>query len=269
MRIPAFYEELRQLLEAEDWQGAAARLSKLPEPALTREQLVQTLECVGRMPEEAVKSSPGLCLLAALAGCQLGGEQEARRWYNALVALREGYPEEGAGRRALDRAVYCAVMAMPRTDNANLLLFLSILYNQSHGQVPREGFLSATGRRPSVLRGAKDLSDWGRNYSAVRSIVRPMLGTLLEDRGRGACEAAVAELLYERGENYGASLEAAGAASAQTAEIAFSGLALLARAGCYDPEGRRPAEALEQIAALIEEREAEALERLLDAMREK
>jgi hypothetical protein len=71
--------------------------------------------------------------------------------------------------------------------------------------------ISVTMRRPSVLRGIKDLSEWGRNYRAVSSIVKPLLSSLTLESSEGICAAGIAELLYEKNQLNDASITVAAA----------------------------------------------------------
>ncbi|WP_343253309.1 helix-turn-helix transcriptional regulator [Ligaoa zhengdingensis] len=252
-------EEMRGALV----QGSSERLSRILAPGVYgRIGAAERAGCVALLrdlPSDQLKAQPNLCLFLALDAFERGEIPEGRRWQSALAALRDAAPDDSEERRRLDYAVFRLSAQSPQTDNANLLLILAILYNEFLGQPAEYGWLSATDGFPSVLRGAKDLSDWGKNYRAVRSIVKPMLHVLLEDEGLGVCEAAVAELLYEKNCINEASIEVAASLTAAAPEIFFAGMAQLARINRFDPAATPARVILRQLGEQLEQRGAEHL----------
>ncbi|MEG1774709.1 MAG: hypothetical protein RR320_07635, partial [Oscillospiraceae bacterium] len=171
--------------------------------------------------------SPIACLHAFCVDLRCDRFEAARHWYNQLAVLRDAQKEGTRERAVVSQYFSCAGLMMPKIDNARLLLMLAILFNEHQGRykLPDPLPLSVTARRPSVLRGAKDLSEWGKNYRAVASIVEPMLTELFADSNHGITAAAISELLYEYNDLNAASVEVAAALSCAIPEVAFAGMA--------------------------------------------
>lgn len=251
------YEKAEALIGTEKYPEAIALLAAEPVSILDDGNFERMERCLSSLPEQMLQQSPEGCFLALSADLRLGRANSARQWFNQLAVLRDQCPEGSPARAAVVRYVCLAGIMLPQTDNAQILLLLSILHNETISHRLPPVHLSATGRRPSVLRGAKDLSDWGRNYRAVANIVTPLEDSVLPDGGAGAVSAAVAELLYERGSLDAASIEVAGALSSPNVEIAFAGYAQLARIARLDGVSNgRPEEVLQKLGVLLEERGA-------------
>lgn len=251
------YEKAEALIGTEKYPEAIALLAAEPVSILDDGNFERMERCLSSLPEQVLQQSPEGCFLALSADLRLGRANSARQWFNQLAVLRDQCPEGSPARAALVRYVCLAGIMLPQTDNAQILLLLSILHNETISYRLPPIHLSATGRRPSVLRGSKDLSDWGRNYRAVANIVTPLEESVLPDGGAGAVSAAVAELLYERGSLDAASIEVAGALSSPNVEIVFAGYAQLARIARLDGvSSGRPEEVLQKLGGLLEERKA-------------
>jgi LuxR family maltose regulon positive regulatory protein len=187
---------------------------------------------------------------------QRGNIGAAQKFYQRLLEMRERMKENTLGRAMLENRIHCAALCLPAEPNSNLLLSLAILSNERSGSGFSPARLSATGKMPSVLRGAKDWSGFARHYSAAASIVRPTLDAFLEDGGAGVCEAGIAELFYEKNDLNEASLQAAAALSSQNPEIAFAALSLMARIGAVDTAAKPPADILAHIGQMLESKKA-------------
>lgn len=258
-------QEAFELVEAKKYAQLVAKLS--PQSVCSMED--EERECLSKLlksvPEEEIRKSPMLCFFALSHDLLRGKTAMARQRFSQLVALRDSRKEGSAERATLLRLTSCAGLMLPQTDNGQILLLLSILHNETISHRFKPIPLCVTNRRPSVLRGSKDLSEWGKNYRAVASIARPLLESILPGAEAGACSAAIAELLYEKNDLNAAAIEVAGAVSCQNAEIAFAGYATLARISSLDnTAGRRPEELLAGLGNLLEEHGAG---RLLDNYR--
>lgn len=251
------YEKAEALIGTEKYPEAIALLAAEPVSILDDGNFERMERCLSSLPEQVLQQSPEGCFLALSADLRLGRANSARQWFNQLAVLRDQCPEGSRARATVVRYVCLAGIMLPQTDNAQILLLLSILHNETISYRLPPVHLSATGRRPSVLRGSKDLSEWGRNYRAVANIVGPLEESVLPDGGAGAVPAAVAELLYEQGSLDAASIEVAGALSSPNVEIAFAGYAQLARIARLDGVSNgRPEEILQKLGDLLEERGA-------------
>ena len=240
-------DRVEQAYAKKDYAAMAAAFFPFPCGFMTTADWKTCIQYINEVPDETKKASVYFCLLMALNSLQTGDTLQLRRWQAALIALRDAAKENSEQRRQSEYAIYWLNAQIPQADNGQLLLTLAILYNGSMDKPVHYGHLSATGGRPTVLRGVKDLSEWGKNYRAVRSILQPMLPELLDDSGQGACEAAIAELAYERNQMNEASIQIAAALSAQNPEIRFVGMAMLARINRLDPAAKSSREILGEL----------------------
>ena len=244
------WNRMQELAAAQDWAGAAVLLETMDVQRLAAREKQCAAQLAGALPEAEARRSPLLCVRRAQLAADLGDAGALRRALADLASLREKSREGTPARRRADDLLSAASLLKSGVDNAQLLLTLSVLYNELAGAAP-EAVFSATGGRPSVLNGAKDLSQWGRNWRAVSSIVRPMLGALLAEGGKGAPEAAAAEVLYLKNDLNGAALQLAAAKNAPDAEIRFAGQALTAQLHLLDPAAKPPEELLERMAETL------------------
>lgn len=251
-----FFEETRLLAEQQRYDELAKRLGKLQVQKLTGEEQAAADALFSMLPQEILDSSVELCYSSVLLKIQIGDLAAAKKRYNHLIGMRDTIKEESPGRQLLENRIFCAALCLPLGPNANLLLNLAVLANEfGDAKIPLAR-VSVTGKFPSVLRGAKDLSELAKHYRAAASIVRPLLGAFLEDGGNGVCETGIAELLYEKNDLNGASLQAACAINAENPEIAFAALSLLARLGAVDTTAKLPAEILAHIGDMLEKKKA-------------
>ena len=255
------FPKAEQLIQEEKYQQALAELMSQPLHTLDEEGFTRLEGCLSAIPQQVRQQSPEGCFLSLSEDLRRGRLRSARQWYTQLAVLRD-QQREGTRERAVIVQYTCrAGIMMPQTDNAQMLLLLSILHNETVNYKLPPVTLNATGRRPSVLRGTKDLSEWGRNYRAVANIVRSLQESVLPDGGEGAVAAAVAELLYERNDLNAASMEVAGALAGPDAEVIFAGYAQLARIARLDgSDSRRSGELLTKLGELLRERGAAYLE---------
>ncbi len=249
-------EELRPLAEQNRYDALAKELEQTDVQKHSKEQQEELDALFSTLPKEKLEASAELIFRMVLLKLQLDDLPAAQRYYGSLVNMRDTVRESSPTRPMLDNRIFLAALCLPQDAGSNLLLSLAVLANECEGLKFTPARVSATGKFPSVLRGAKDLSSLARHYRASVSIVRPLLGAFLEENGAGVCETAIAELLYERGELSEASLQAAAAINAENPEIAFAALAQLARIGAVDPTAKPPAEILAHIGAMLEKKQA-------------
>lgn len=243
-------ERLTESVEKEEIEESVGLLEQLDMKRLTPDQLDVLSGVISAIPEEKLEASAELCYRMAFLKLVWGDSHGVRKWQNALLAHRDHLAENTEQRRMLENRIFCLGIAAHQGQNSNFLMNLAILSHEYGDAVFPLAKLSATRGAPSVLRGAKDLSVLGKHFRASASIVKPLLGVLLESP-KGVCEAAIAEILYEQNDLNGAMAEAANAINAEDEEIVFAGLATLARIGAADATVRSPEEILDHIGALI------------------
>ncbi len=226
-----YFEPIAVLVEQRSYRQALEAASRQPVEFLSRPEVCELDLCFQKIPRDEIRPLPAACITALLLDLRLGRTASARQWHSQLVALRDACKEGSRERAAASQYLCWAGLLMPEIDNAQVLLRLAICCNESGGRYaladpPR---LSLTARRPSILRGAKDFSEWGKNYRAVSSIIEPMLTALYGEKGSNIKSAAVAELLYEYNDLNAATVEVAAALSAALPEVVFAGLAQMIR----------------------------------------
>lgn len=245
-------DALEERVEQQDWAAAAALAEQAEVQRLPWADRDRAARALARLPRDFLRQNPLLCVRVIQLAAGRGDKEESRRAFGALASLRERTRENTPERQRIDNLLSAASLLKRGTDNAQLLLTLSVVYNELNGGRPAVT-LSATGGRPSVFNGAKDLSQWGRNWRAVSSIVRPMLGALLPSGGEGAVAAACAELLYLKNDINNAALQVAAAKSAPDVEVAFAGLALTVWLHRLDPGAKQPEELAERMRNTLEQ----------------
>ena len=254
------FEEVMDMVQEKLTADPAAALREAEKIDVMRLDRAQTVRLAGlfdAFAPELRSRSARHCMQSLLLAYECGDHEALTRWQQALGQLRGG--RRGGDAAESDYLLGCAGLVRPGADNAQLLMTIAILHNDTDGH--RHGwYLSAANGRPSILNGTKDLSHWGSNYRAVQSILRPMLGTLYADGGEGATEAAAAELLYLKNDPNGAALYLPAATGARDPEVQFAGLAVQAAICRLDPCGQKPEEVLARIGEVIREKDAPWLE---------
>lgn len=248
-------KEIQDIL-AENPAGAAECVGRVDALRLTKQDAGRLEALILQLPPEIARENCDVCFGMILLQLQKGNEAAAGDWYKALCAQREGPKYAGGQRSALDNRIFCANITMRSKKHDNILFRLAVLaheFSESKQPLVR---LSATGKKPSVLRGSQDFSVLGKHYKASASMMRGLLPYVLYDEGKGVCETAMAEVLYERGDLNAAAMQAAVAINTQDPETAFAALALMAHVAAADKGGQPHGEVLQRIGAMLEETDA-------------
>lgn len=250
------FEEIKTQAEQQQYDAVLRELKQINMQKLTKEEQDAVDAIFSILPQETVCSSVEVCYGAVLLKIQRGEMPQAHRWYNILLGLRDSVKNSTPERLILENRISCAGLCLTLGPNTNLLLSFAVLANEFCAAKLPLAKLSATGKFPSVLRGARDLSNLAKHYRASASIVRPLLPVFLEDGGNGVCEAAIAEILYEQNDLNGASLQAAAAINSESPEIKFAALSILARLGAVDTGAKPPENILTHIGDMLKKEDA-------------
>lgn len=252
------WEQIEPLLTAQAYEQVLEKTQTIRMDRLTEQDKQKITEAFDQIPPELKKKSMQHCLQEIGLAYQKGDFFAVEQWFNALLMQREGKREGTPARATLENMITCAGIYREKADNAALLLSFSLLYNEIPS--PQKPFynIGVTGKRPSVLNGGRDLSEWGKNYRAVSSIVRPMLGTVMEE-GECAVATAVAELLYEKNMLNDAAIQIAGALSADDPDLTFAGFSVLSKICRVDSTAKKPVQVLDKIESLLREKKADWL----------
>ena len=255
------------MIEEGRFADAAREMEELGIQKLDKGERVEAETLFSMLPREIAEASVDLCFNLMLLKRLLGDLDSFTRLNNRIIQMREIYREGTPERKKLENRIFCAMLCQPLSGGSNLLLNLAVLSSENPDASFTPARLSITGKFPSVLRGAKDLSGITKYYRAITSMVRPMLGAFLEEYGAGVCETAIAELLYEKNDMSGAAVHAGAALEATNPEIAFAALALLARIGAVDATSKQPARILRHLEEMLEKKSAYWLKPNYEALR--
>ena len=215
-------DELRntiiELIDSGKFPAVSEKLKAVGIRNFSDAEIDQVAELFSKIPEDAMYSSLDLLYCSCLIHHMKGDSENAAKFQAVLNAM------SGAEIKAR-----CALLQTGQSKEI-LLVLANISKMAGDTKHPQLEKISATGGAPSVLRGTADLSALGKYYESSKSIAKPKLAYVFDDGGEGICEAAIAEVLIERGNDEGAVPYAKEAATAKSSEIAFAGNALLARA---------------------------------------
>ena len=168
-------------------------------------------------------------VIMVLEALREGNLKEEAKWMEKLTSLKELFKDNTAEKELAETAVSWLNVRIPRSENSSLMMELSALYNSEMEESVRFGHLCPTAGSPGILRGAKDISDWGRKYKAMGNIIKPMLPSLFEDGGKGVWELFLAELFYEKNQLYLSEENVESAVEAENIPIKFAALCQYSR----------------------------------------
>ncbi len=217
-------EELLSYSKDSEYEMLANQLFPSRIYRLSDEEFAICREIFEQIPYDIKRTSPMLCTIQAL----LFWLYEEPKYYNdgekwrlelkkLLLMTDEGTPEN----LMMNRLLSWLNISNPNTDNTHLFFHMSILYNYYLTDKGSTASLISTKGFPSIMRGAKDLTEWGRNYSAFRNLLKPMVNVFVDDDGHDTIRIAVAEILYEKNQITESHLEMASAMHTDEPELKF------------------------------------------------
>lgn len=126
-------------------------------------------------------------------------EKESEYWYGKLKSYTE-MVKGGQKREALSRLVYLDI-ALPHRGSANMIEIMkqvpSLLFDKGIS-LPE---FSVTSNCPSTMNGGKDFCHWSKNDRKLAVSIGKLLERVPGKYGRGFVKIALAESLYEKGED--------------------------------------------------------------------
>ncbi len=250
-----FCQKINEYYEQGDYQKIVDYLFPAKYLRLSDEEVEFTLNLLGKIPEETAKNTIEICAVMSYLNWDIGNMEEGERWLNHALNIRDSAREDSELRSEYSTVVSLIGIKNPKKDNSYLMLALSILYNEFLRNGKAFKSMTSTNGTPSVLRGAKDLSDWVENYRAVRSILTPILSSIFKNEARGIINAGVSEILYEKNKLSEASMETAIALISSDPEIIFVSRAVLAKVNRLDNAGMSVDEILSEIEREIDTEE--------------
>ncbi len=246
------------------YKEALAFLCGLEYNHMNLAELREVSALFGDLPTELRQKSSAHLTQSCYVSKMLGDMKSFEHWYNCLVALRDGIRGFSSERDSLDNCISRVNVMRPKTNNAQTLILLSTLLND--GETGTKAIaVNATGKRPSVLRGTKDCSEWGKYYKAVRSIISPVLTALSNFDGKCAIELAVGELCLERGDYNGAVMSLGVAINSEQVDIKYAAKCVLAKLYMLEGEKAKADELMQAAVKIVEDSNAHYLQPNLQA----
>ncbi len=255
---------VKELLSEQKYKDALSALCDINYNHLSIPELKDLNAVLQEIPID-LRSKDGIHITQQCYICKMLGDNSGfEQWYNMLVTLRDGVRGASGERDSLENCISRVNVMRAKTNNAQTLILLSTLSNDGETGLKAIG-LSATAKRPSVLRGNKDCSEWGKYYKAVRSILLPVLSTLSDFDGKGAVELAVGEICLERGDFNGAVMSLGIAVNSEQPDIRFAARCVLARLYILEGDTEKSSEMMSLAENIIKDEGADWLKASFDA----
>lgn len=152
-----------------------------------------------QLEEEEIAESAVLMAGMSMLYSLLMQEEESEYWYGKLKRYAE-MAKGGQKREALRWLVYLDI-ALPHRGSADMIDIMkrvpSLLFDKGIS-LPE---FSVTSNCPSTMNGGKDFCHWSKNDRKLAVSIGKLVERVLGNYGRGFVKAALAESLYEKGEN--------------------------------------------------------------------
>ncbi len=206
------------LIEQKKYKEVLSSLAEIDYLKLTLSEILEIYSFTKSIPKEYRYKSATHIVDSAHACKMVGDLAEFEELYRALVALRDESRDNSNEKEKLEHCISRVNLMRSKTNNAQTLILLCAMIDKAgknYNILP----CTATSKKPSVLRGTMDCSEWGKYYKAVKSILLPILEKLGDFDGRCAVELAIGELCMEKGDFNGALLSLGIAVTSQDPEI--------------------------------------------------
>lgn len=152
-----------------------------------------------RLTEAEIAQSAVLMAGMSMMYSLLMQEEESEYWYGKLKSYAE-MSKGGQKREALSWLVYLDI-ALPHRGSADMIEIMkrvpSLLFDKGIS-LPE---FSVTSNCPSTMNGGKDFCHWSKNDRKLAVSIGKLVERVLGSYGRGFVKAALAESLYEKGED--------------------------------------------------------------------
>ncbi len=151
------------------------------------------------LPEQMIRTDPDLMAGMSMLYSILMDVEQSEFWYHALKEYAEGQTED-AYRAARIRLLWLDISLLHRSTDSLIPSILEAAVFLESWKMPMPE-LSLTLNLPSILNGGRDLSDWIQHDRSLIRVLRPALEQIFGHRCQGLLELALAESLFEKGEN--------------------------------------------------------------------
>ncbi len=242
--------EVVSLVERQKYNEALLLVGEIDLHRSTLSDLNELCVAFQKIPMDIRTKNSNHIVVSAYISKMLGDATAFEEWYKTLVYLRD--ETKGVGEKeGLERCISRVNLMRSKTSNAQTLILLSALTAED-GKRTKQLPCSATSKRPSVLRGTKDCSEWGKYYKAVKSILLPVFENLGDFDGKCAIELAIGELCMEKGDFTGAILSLGVAVTSDETEIKFGAYYALAKLYLLEGDIEKAKATIEDANKLIE-----------------
>lgn len=152
-----------------------------------------------QLEENEIEKSAVLMAGMSMLYSLLMQEEESEYWYGKLKSYAE-MAKGGQKREALSWLVYLDI-ALPHRGSADMIEIMkrvpSLLFDKGIS-LPE---FSVTSNCPSTMNGGKDFCHWSKNDRKLAASIGKLVERVLGKYGRGVVKVALAESLYEKGED--------------------------------------------------------------------
>jgi len=188
------YEAAEYYIKACCFEDVALIIEKLTEQFDSADSYYALEHLILKLPDEIILKSPVLCSAMAIIHSLNYRINDALKWYENLVNLKQSLADNDPRRKELDGRITYTKMHLPFVGDIEL----SDIFKELDGNTLRIQQITLTGTQPSFFRGSKDLSSWGKQAVSMRVLMKPLLEKLFAKSAVGATSIGIAEYYYER-----------------------------------------------------------------------
>ncbi len=152
------------------------------------------------LPEAYILSSPVLIAAMSMLQSIMMNDEESERWYQELLKFEKEHSGK-VRQSAARRRVYLDI-SLPHRGSTHLYsLFKGIGTAILSGETVLPE-MSLTNNEPTIMHGGKDFCEWSKNDREIAGTVGKIAELLLGKYGKGLTNLAMAESLFEKGDDH-------------------------------------------------------------------
>lgn len=151
------------------------------------------------LPEDRIRTSPELMSGMSMLQSLLLNIPESERWYSELEEYEKTHT--GSERRlAKSRLLYLEI-GLPHRGSENMVNILKKSWRLLSDKQVSLGEFSVTSNQASQMNGGKDFCEWSKRDRELAGSIGKIVELILGRYGKGLVNLALAESLFEKGED--------------------------------------------------------------------
>lgn len=151
------------------------------------------------LPEESVKKSPELMCGMSMLQSLLLNPEESERWYSELQTFADSH--QGSSRKIAKNNLLYLDIGLPHRGSADMINIMKQAYRLLFDRRAVLGEFSVTSNQPSMMNGGKDFCEWSKRDRELADKIGKIVEFVLGKYGKGLVNLALAESLFEKGED--------------------------------------------------------------------